>query len=129
MPEHIVVVDDEPAIVSAATTALRRSGFDVCGVHSAEDALARLREREFDVAVVDIVMDGVGGMGVVQHIRVHHPGTNIVVMSGVSGLDSAVKLSVATAHAFLPKPFAPDDLRAAIDDVRERGGQARRVAD
>ena len=129
MPEQVVVVDDDLVIVSAITTALRRSGYEVCGAHTVEDALAHLSEREFDVAVIDLVMDGIGGIGLVQHIRAHHPGTSIVVTSVVTGLDSAVGQSVEAANAFLPKPFAPEELRAIIVDVCRRDVEARSAAD
>ncbi len=83
-------------------------------VHSAEDALERLREAEFDLVLCDVVLPAMSGLELLRHARQHWPLTKVALMSGYGTIDSAVEAMRSGACDYLAKPFANDQLRTVV---------------
>jgi DNA-binding response OmpR family regulator len=69
MAQRILVVDDEPVIVDAAGKILRAEGFGVRTAGDAEGGLALLHSEPFDIALIDLMLPGISGMGLLHFIR------------------------------------------------------------
>jgi PAS domain S-box-containing protein len=115
--EAVLVVDDEPAILSALELLLSENGYRTCTAASGEEALAACRERgnDFDAVLMDLGLPGLGGAALLREIRRAKPRAKVVVSSG-SAWDGWRE---AGATAFLTKPYPLaellDTLREALD--------------
>jgi two-component system cell cycle sensor histidine kinase/response regulator CckA len=116
---RVLVVEDEPQVRAIAARALTNAGFDVRQAPNGAAALALINseQRGFDVIVTDVVMPELNGPALARAVRQLDPEVGLVFMSGFpEGMGNAGPDEFADA-AFLPKPFAPQEL---VDAVRER---------
>ena len=77
--------------------------------------MGSLAEGGFDVLVTDIMMPGMTGLELLTHTQELVPDLAVVIMTGFSTLDRAIKTLRAGAHDFLPKPFSASDLQEAVE--------------
>ena len=110
--ESILLAEDDPAIRELAARTLREAGYQVIEVEDGARAreLAELPGTEFDLLVTDVVMPGQTGRELAAALRQSRPSLPVVFMSGYSDVAGD---GHDPADPFLPKPFAPDDLRRA----------------
>ena len=114
--ERILVIDDEPMIVTSIHLALTQLGYEVVSENSAQAALARL-EREpqvFDLVLSDQTMPGLTGLDLAQHIRTAWPDLPVVLMSGHSTALTAERLREAGVREVMGKPYIIDRLAVVI---------------
>src|SRR5688500_12653481 len=91
----LLVVDDEPGMLSLVKRFAEPAGFEVCTNANARDAIATIAECAPDVAVVDLRMTDVGGLDVLRAIREAQPGCQVILMTEHAEVESdieAVKL-------------------------------------
>jgi two-component system response regulator GlrR len=115
LPPKILVVDDEPLILSAMDQLLRQSGFAVTAVSSAEDAVIKLQTERFDLVVTDFRLAGKQGDAVAIATRNMSPGTPVVL---VTGLVDDLPEWMRTGDFALPivhKPFRLTELLAVMN--------------
>ena len=120
MNERILVVDDEEIVIASCMRALAAEGRTIDAVHSGTEALARVEEDRYDVIVLDIMMPNVDGLEVLQRVKEAHPEIEIVMVTGLSQIDTAVRSMKLGAFDYLAKPFDPDELRLVVDRALER---------
>jgi adenylate cyclase len=113
---HVLVVDDDPLNRRLLTANLERDGHRTSTAADGLSALTSLAEDEPDVVLLDIVMPGLDGIGVLERIKQdpefrHIP---VIMISGVDETDSIVRCIEMGAEDFLPKPFDPVILRARV---------------
>ncbi len=117
---RILVVDDEPQIVEVCTQALRANGFAVESSLDGREAIALLREKEFDLVIVDLMMPDVDGLEILRIAREYAPSTAGIVITSHGTMEKAIESIRVGAQDFVKKPFAPEDIIAAAQDVLER---------
>jgi two-component system, NtrC family, nitrogen regulation response regulator GlnG len=110
---NILIADDDPAIRLVLRHRLEVDAFHVEEAADSSAALAALRSNRFDVALVDIIMPGAGGLEVLSAARAENLRTLIVVITAASTMNNAVEAMKRGAHDYLTKPFANLDLVAA----------------
>jgi CheY-like chemotaxis protein len=112
---HILVVDDEPAIVQLCVKVLGRLGHSVAGVMDGEEALSRLAgEPSIDLLVVDYKMPGLNGFEVIRRARSLHRGLKIVLITGHGTREVVGEAIDGGVNGILVKPFTPDELTQTI---------------
>jgi DNA-binding NtrC family response regulator len=114
---RILVVDDEELIRDMLSSLLARSGHEVFSAGNADEALAFLEESVPEVAFVDLVMPGKGGLTLIMENLSNWPELNVVAMSGriPVGTDSMRGLGTTLGiSCFLPKPFTSEELDHAV---------------
>lgn len=112
----ILVVDDEPAIIRLVRATLQANGHAVVTAARGEEALQMLEEERPDLVVLDLMMPGMDGVGVLHRIRrlPDGGGLPVVVLSGdvlESRIDELKSLGVSE---FLTKPVNLDELLAVL---------------
>lgn len=114
---HILLVDDEPAIVSVTTKHLELFGYRVTGFTSSRQALAHFTQRpsEFDLLITDQVMPDLTGLELARAVLQVRPGLPVLVVSGYLENRIVVELRESGMHAFLAKPHSSDELKTAIE--------------
>jgi len=106
---RLLIVDDE-AEVRSVLNDLLGDIYQCSQAPSAEEALARLRERDYHLVISDITMSGMSGLEMIPHVKVISPDTVIVMISGMQTIESAINALRLGAFDYLMKPF---DLRQA----------------
>jgi two-component system nitrogen regulation response regulator NtrX len=105
----VLIVDDEPNIVTSLAGALGREGYRVDGVGSVGEARTRLREAH-DVVLLDVWFPRESGLDLLAEIRASAPETVVIMMSGHATIDTAVQATRLGAYDFIEKPIALERL-------------------
>jgi DNA-binding response OmpR family regulator len=125
----VLIVDDEPNIVTALEFLLRRSGYDVQVVTNGAEALAHVESYLPDVVLLDIMMPVKSGYEVCQRMRERPEWRHIkIVMLSAKGREAEVSKGMSLgADLYITKPFSTQELIAAINgffdgDAKPDGG-------
>jgi len=120
MKKRILLVDDERDFVEALAERLRNRDFDVTTAFTGEEALERLKEYNFDVAIVDVKMPGLDGIETLKGIKKLKPLTEVLMLTGHGTVETAIEGMKHGAYDFLMKPCEMDTLLKKIGDAYER---------
>ena len=114
---RVLVVDDEPDVLLLCRLNLEQHGHEVFEAGNGEEALRVVRERRPDLIVLDLMLPGVDGYGVLEALRSEGstPGVKVLVLSAKSLQADRDRSRQLGAEAFLTKPFLPDDLCRTVD--------------
>ncbi len=111
----VLIVDDDPNIISSLSRLSRGENFKVIGANSAEEALQVLKTGFFDVIVADENMPGMKGSDFILQVRELYPGIIRIMLTGHANLDLAVKLiNQGDIYRFFSKPCSSRDLLLSI---------------
>jgi CheY-like chemotaxis protein len=112
----ILVVEDEPDVRRIVVHLLRRAGYQVIDASTPEAALSLVRERprKFDLLLTDVLMPAMSGRQLANGVRAALPGIAVLYMSGYPDTAFDADQAPAEGDGFLPKPFTPDTLLAAV---------------
>jgi DNA-binding NtrC family response regulator len=126
---HVLIVDDDPALLQALPEALRIriAGLTVDTADSGAAALEQITARDYDAIVTDIKMPGMDGLELLAEIRTHRPDTPILMITGYGELDLVVQALRAGAYDFIRKPIDRHWFVAALRRAMEARELSRRV--
>ena len=120
MTARILIVDDEEIIIRSCLRILDDESYQVDAVQSGLEALRKVEENPYDIVVLDIMMPGIDGLEVLQQIKERHPDVDVVMVTGLSQIQTAVKAMKLGAFDYLSKPFDPDELKLVVGRALER---------
>lgn len=125
----LLLVDDEPGVVSALKRALRRENYRVLSAGSGEEALTLIAENDIGVILTDQRMPGMSGTELLAKVRVMHPQIVRMVLSGYTGVDSLTEaINRGEIFKFMTKPWDEiellDTLRQAFRQFAENRSSA-----
>jgi response regulator RpfG family c-di-GMP phosphodiesterase len=115
---RILIVDDEPEI-TAILSDLFFGKYDCTTAGSAEQALALLGSREYELVVSDITMPGMSGLDMIPHVRSSFPNTVVVMISGMQTVESAIDALRLGAFDYVMKPFDLRQVEAVVKRALE----------
>jgi DNA-binding NtrC family response regulator len=110
----ILVVDDDALVRSYLDQVLTHEGYQVLTVESGEDALTSIAAQEFDLALIDLKMDGVGGMQVLEAMRQQWPDTIVILLTGHPTLETVFEALRQGAYDYMFKPCRIPELRESV---------------
>jgi two-component system, OmpR family, response regulator RegX3 len=119
MPGRILVAEDEAAIADALSYALRGEGFDVEAVGDGAEALARARERPYDLLVLDLMLPGVPGLEVCRQLRDESAIPILMLTAKDTEVDQVLGLEVG-ADDYVTKPFSMAEVLARVRALLRR---------
>jgi DNA-binding NtrC family response regulator len=124
---RILVVDDEIGMCDFLRYLLEGEGYEVDDANSGIEALDKLRAGSYHLVLADIKMPGMDGLEMLRRIKELDPDTIVIVMTGYSSLETAIKAIKYDAHNYLSKPFDdPDAVLAAVENgLLERNARLR----
>ena len=124
----VLIADDELNIRRMVGALLTSEGYEVTETPSGVDAVARVKETEPDIALIDLMMPGdLDGMATLARLREVAPDLPVIMMSGRAGLADAVQATKLGAFNFLEKPLTPEGVLLAVSSALELR-QTRRTA-
>jgi DNA-binding response OmpR family regulator len=116
MKRSILVVDDEQNIRELCNDLLEEEGYKVTLAKDGFDALEKMDAENFELFLVDMIMPGMDGLELLQRIRKRQPLAVVIITTGFSSIEGAVKAVHAGAFQYLSKPLHADEL---IETVRK----------
>ncbi|MBI5444744.1 MAG: sigma-54-dependent Fis family transcriptional regulator, partial [Deltaproteobacteria bacterium] len=117
---RVLIVDDEVPLRTVYEQRLARKGYPVRGVSSAEEAVKVLQAEAFDVALVDIRMQGMDGLSFLETVKKWEASPEVIMITGHGSIDSAIKAMKLGAYHYLTKPCKLPELEATIDKAAEK---------
>ncbi|MEN9577016.1 MAG: Fis family transcriptional regulator [Pseudomonadota bacterium] len=114
---HVLVVDDEAAILSTLKKALTLEGYSVDLAGGAALATKRLEAGTYDIALLDVALPDGDGLSLLQGLRTAGNTMPVVMMSGHATIDAAVRATQLGALDFLEKPLSTDRLLLVVENA------------
>ncbi|TAJ32216.1 MAG: sigma-54-dependent Fis family transcriptional regulator [Nitrospirae bacterium] len=122
MAESILIVDDEPAILSSVSKILEDEGYQVTLAKSGTEALKLIATDPPDLVLLDIWMPDLDGLETLKRAKAQAPRLQVMMMSGHGSIDTAVKAIRLGAYDYIEKPLSLDNVtlrvRHALDQRR-----------
>ena len=117
---ELLLVDDDEEYRQTVTARFRARGFKVHEASGGEEALELVQRREFDVAVVDVMMPGMSGVELLKKLKSSHADCEVIMLTGQGSIETAVEAMKSGAYDYLTKPFPLKDLETLIGKAYER---------
>ena len=117
---HILLVEDERKLAAAVAEGLHGEGYVVTPSSSGEDALRFLRQRRYDMVLLDIMLPGRGGLEVLAEIRASGLKMPVLMLTSKDSIEDRVQGLDAGADDYLVKPFAFAELLARVRALSRR---------
>src|SRR2546422_810825 len=137
MPNHILIVDDEPAILDTLSSILQDESYEVSVAKGGQEALKFIKaDSPPDLVLLDIWMPDLDGIETLQRAMEAHPRLLVIMMSGHGSIESAVKAIKLGAYDYIEKPLSLEKVTLLVRhalherrlelenrDLRERAGR------
>jgi len=125
---HLLLVDDDVAFVRSLTPALERRGIRVSEAHDGGNALEVMQDHAFQVALVDVVMEGMDGLTLLGRMNEIDPFLEVIILTGNPQVGDVRRGLKEGAFDYLTKPQPVDFLVEVICAAREQGRRRREAA-
>jgi two-component system nitrogen regulation response regulator NtrX len=126
---RILIVDDDENIVSSLQWLLKREGHQVTTGQNGHQAVQCCKENLFDIAFLDVMMPGMGGLEALQQILVEQPEIKVFMISGNADISIAVKATKLGAYDFLEKPLNPERVLVQLEKLSKHHQAEQKVKD
>ena len=117
--EHVLLVEDDPAIGEITARGLGQAGFRVTKEEDGRQSLVRFRQEDFDLVVLDVMLPSLDGFGVCREIRAHSPVPILMLTAKTETTDVVLGLE-AGADDYVTKPFEMPELVARVRALLRR---------
>ncbi len=118
--KDVLIVDDEKNIRLTLSQALEVLGVRTDTAANGEEALDKIRGKEFDLILLDLKMPGMDGMEVLRRVSEMRPDIRIIIITAYGTVESAVGAIKLGAADFIQKPFTPEEIRELVSRVIDR---------
>ncbi len=115
MTQQIHIIEDDVAFGKMLTSFLVRKGFDVTVSLNGQTARKTINEQTFDLLITDLQLPDDSGLELLEYTKEKSPGTNVILMTAYSEVDTAVKAIKKGALDYISKPFRPEELLMIIE--------------
>jgi DNA-binding NtrC family response regulator len=119
---RVLVVDDQANVRTMISIVLRINSFEIVEADSAASAVKLFAESNFDLAIVDIFLQGASGFDLIATLRGRVPNLPVIAISGMTPLDFLSEMPELSDVVSLQKPFRPPDLMRAIEAAQGAHG-------
>jgi DNA-binding NtrC family response regulator len=112
--KSILVIDDDKIILDSLCEFLAAEGFRTSGAESIKEAMSKLAQQSYNLALIDVHLPDGNGLELLDTIRRNYPQTVAIIITGYGTIDGAVSAIKRGAYEYLTKPIIDDELRMAI---------------
>jgi len=116
---HILVVDDNPNLLELIRMRLESADYEVSATGDEAEALRAMKEKFFDLCIVDLMLANGDGLALMDELRGVHPDVPTIILTAHGSIESAVEAMRRGAYSYLTKPFEPSDLLLQIERALE----------
>ncbi len=126
---RVLIIDDEENIRRTTAVALEGMGCETVGVENRAAALEHLEKGDFEVALLDLKLDGESGLDLLPELLKSQPRLEVIVFTAYASVETAVEAMRRGAADYIPKPFTPDQIRRVLGKVTQARKLRQRVAE
>ncbi len=116
---RILVVDDEPDMVTTLRDLLVNDGHYVDVAHDGMEALSILGSREYEILLTDLSIPELDGVDLLRRSKERHPELQVIIITGYGTIDSAVEAMKSGAFNYLIKPVEPQEILANVERIKQ----------
>ena len=120
---HILVVEDDAALLNGLMDVLVFNGYEVKGVGDGRQGLKSGLDEQFDLILLDVMLPGVDGFTICKEIRSKKPNQGIIMITAKGSEDDIVTGFKAGADDYIPKPFSLREVMVRVEAVLRRSGK------
>src|SRR5664279_385589 len=106
----LLIVDDELSVRDSLAKWFTEEGYEVATAENANEALTRVAEQTFDLALVDIKMRGTDGIELQRRLHEIYPDMLVIIMTGYASVETAIAALKNGAYDYVNKPLDPDEI-------------------
>lgn len=117
---RILIIDDEQAVLFALSEILQFKGYDAQGAKNGAEALIKLEEGQYELALIDLGLPDIPGLELLNQIKSKYPNMESIILTGNATVDSAVDATNLGAFSYLIKPYDIDQLLLLIKRAIEK---------
>ena len=121
---QVLILDDEPIVWKRLKPALEKAGYEVEAFTQSINAMRRVQEKEFDIVVTDLKMEGIDGMAFMTEVKKRSPRTEVIVITGFATMETAKESFQKGVFDFLAKPFKRGEL---LEIVKKAEAKVRQM--
>ncbi|GAB3941414.1 sigma-54 dependent transcriptional regulator [Spirosoma harenae] len=122
--EKILIIDDNNDICLLLERFLSKQGYKTASVQRGDDGLNLLRKEAFELVICDFKLPDIDGLEMLRRIKVMHPTTAVIIITGYSDVRMAVQTVKHGAYDYVTKPLYPDEILYTIKAALERRAQS-----
>lgn len=115
--DKMLIVDDELSVRDSLGKWFREEGYEIGTAESASEALTRMAEKHWDVALLDIKMRGTDGIELQRRLHEMDPGLIVIMMTGYASVETAVTALKNGAYDYVSKPLDPDEIAHLVKNA------------
>jgi len=117
--ESILLVDDDGDIIFHFENILKKEGYSVVSASYGKEALLKIKDNKFDVAIIDIMLPDMRGDQLAKDLRKKEPSLKLIFITGFSYMDECIKALDIGISEILLKPISQDELLNTVKNVFE----------
>jgi DNA-binding NtrC family response regulator len=121
----ILIIDDEMIMRESLSAWLERDGYTIETGGSGEEAIEILKEKKFDILLLDIKMEGMSGLEVLKKVKEGDPDLAVIMITAYGSISTAIEALKSGAHEYLLKPFDPNELGVVIEKILQQQARER----
>src|SRR4030042_4255165 len=124
---RLLIIDDEDIVLKSCLRILKNEQYDIDTVYSAEEGLEKIKKKEFDIVITDLMMPGMGGMEFLRHVKQQKMEFTVIIFTGFATAETAREALKLGAFDYIPKPFTPEEFRDVVKNAimsREKNSSA-----
>lgn len=112
--KNILIIDDEQVVIDSISKIAMMGEYTYVSVTDAQAALKKISDYDFDLIICDIMLPGMDGFQFLSEIETREIDTPVIMTTGFSTIENAVKALYSGAIEFIPKPFTVDEMTSVI---------------
>jgi len=117
---RLLLVDDEPRLLSSLYELLRGHDYQLVTASSGSEALTHLNRLQFDLVLLDLRLPDMSGHEIMDFINAKGIDSDVIVMSGEAGIDAAIGALKRGAYDYLRKPYNPPELLKTVENALQK---------
>jgi CheY-like chemotaxis protein/anti-anti-sigma regulatory factor len=127
--QRLLVVDDEESVRTTTAAILEHHGYEVETASDGADALGKLQQRDFELVLTDLRMEGMDGSTLLHEISRNFPNVVTVVLTGYASIESSIDALRQGVYDYLVKPCVIEDLHQTVRRGLEHRRQRMRISE
>src|SRR6516225_11309624 len=124
---RVLIIDDHDTMREGMCVTVQKSGCDAFAVRSGQEGLEAYRKSRFDLVITDLKMEQMDGIEVVRQLKQIDPDVVVMVVTAFGTIETAVAAMQQGAYDFITKPFAPEVLRAKVEQGLQIAGTRKQL--
>ncbi len=114
---NILVIEDDQKLRNGLVEVLKEERYEVDSAENGQAGLEKVRRKDFDAVLTDLIMPAMGGIEVLREIKRMKPKTSVIIITAFGTIENAVEAIKAGASDYITKPFKIDEIQTKIRKV------------